>query len=82
MEIDWLMDELSVTEKAALTSGSAFWYTAAMARLGIITGSDRGVSVYIATAACAAGHKVVATGRPPETGRAAIGGAGDPREVS
>lgn len=46
-----------------------------------ITGSGRGRGVYVATAALAAGHTGVATGRTPETGRAAIGGADDLREV-
>jgi len=46
-----------------------------------ITGRGRGRGVDVATAALAAGHMGVATGRPPETGRAASGGAGDPREV-
>src|SRR4249919_148387 len=35
LDIDSLLNELSVEEKAALTSGSSFWYTAPLERLGI-----------------------------------------------
>lgn len=35
LNIDQLMDELTLEEKASLTSGSAFWYTAPVERLGI-----------------------------------------------
>ena len=42
-----------------------------------ITGAGRGMGVDFAKAALAAGHQVVATGRTPDTVRAAIGDAGD-----
>jgi beta-glucosidase len=35
LDVDRLLSELTVPEKAALTSGSAFWYTAPVERLGI-----------------------------------------------
>ena len=35
LDIDRLLTELTVTEKASLTSGSHFWYTAPVERLGI-----------------------------------------------
>jgi beta-glucosidase len=35
LDIDRLLKELTVAEKASLTSGSAFWYTAPVERLGI-----------------------------------------------
>ncbi|HEX8346787.1 MAG TPA: glycoside hydrolase family 3 C-terminal domain-containing protein [Actinoplanes sp.] len=35
LEVDRLLTELTVAEKASLTSGSAFWYTAPVERLGI-----------------------------------------------
>jgi beta-glucosidase len=35
LDVDRLLTELTVTEKAALTSGSSFWYTTAVDRLGI-----------------------------------------------
>ena len=35
MDVDPLLSELTVAEKASLTSGSSFWYTAAVERLGI-----------------------------------------------
>jgi beta-glucosidase len=35
LDIDHLLTELTVAEKASLTSGSSFWYTAAVERLGI-----------------------------------------------
>jgi beta-glucosidase len=35
LDITALLDELSLAEKASLTSGSAFWYTTAVERLGI-----------------------------------------------
>jgi beta-glucosidase len=35
LDIDRLLTELTVAEKASLTSGSAFWYTAPIERLGI-----------------------------------------------
>src|ERR671920_1144601 len=35
MDVDRLLSELTVAEKAALTSGSSFWYTAPVERLGI-----------------------------------------------
>ena len=35
MDVDRLLSELTVVEKAALTSGSAFWYTTPVERLGI-----------------------------------------------
>src|SRR3954453_2577474 len=35
LDIDRLLAELTVAEKASLTSGSAFWYTAPVERLGI-----------------------------------------------
>lgn len=35
MELEGLLDELTVAEKASLTSGSAVWYTAAVERRGI-----------------------------------------------
>jgi beta-glucosidase len=35
LDVDRLLTELSVEEKASLTSGSAFWYTASVERLGI-----------------------------------------------
>ena len=41
-----------------------------------ITGAGRGMGVYFARAALAAGHQVVATGRIPDTVRAVIGEAG------
>jgi NAD(P)-dependent dehydrogenase (short-subunit alcohol dehydrogenase family) len=41
-----------------------------------ITGAGRGMGLYFARAALAAGHQVVATGRTPDTVRAAIGEAG------
>jgi beta-glucosidase len=34
-DIDTVMNELTLAEKASLTSGSAFWYTAPVERLGI-----------------------------------------------
>lgn len=42
LDIDTLLTQLTLTEKASLTSGSAFWNTAAIERLGIpaITVSD------------------------------------------
>jgi NAD(P)-dependent dehydrogenase (short-subunit alcohol dehydrogenase family) len=46
-----------------------------------ITGRGRGRGVSVATAALAAGHTGVATGRTPQTGRTAIGGADDLPEV-
>jgi aryl-alcohol dehydrogenase-like predicted oxidoreductase len=42
-----------------------------------LTGAGRGMGVDFAKAALAAGHQVVATGRTPDTVRAAIGEAGD-----
>ena len=42
-----------------------------------ITGAGRGMGVDFAKAALAAGHQVVATGRTPDTVRAAIGDADD-----
>ena len=35
LDIDDLLDRLTLEEKASLTSGSSFWYTAAVERLGI-----------------------------------------------
>ncbi len=35
LDIDRLLTELTVEEKASLTSGSAFWYTAPVERLGV-----------------------------------------------
>jgi hypothetical protein len=35
LDIDRLLSELTLEEKASLTSGSAFWYTAPIDRLGI-----------------------------------------------
>ena len=35
LDVDRLLDELTLEEKAALTSGSSFWYTAPVDRLGI-----------------------------------------------
>src|SRR4051794_13527109 len=35
LDVDGLLTELTVPEKAALTSGSSFWYTAPVDRLGI-----------------------------------------------
>jgi beta-glucosidase len=35
LDIDRLLSELTLAEKASLTSGSSFWYTAAVERLGI-----------------------------------------------
>ncbi|WP_395729566.1 glycoside hydrolase family 3 C-terminal domain-containing protein [Nakamurella sp.] len=35
LDVDALLTELTLTEKAALTSGSAFWFTAPVDRLGI-----------------------------------------------
>ena len=35
LDIDVLLSELTLAEKASLTSGSGFWYTAAVPRLGI-----------------------------------------------
>jgi beta-glucosidase len=35
LDIDRLLTELTVAEKASLTSGSAFWYTAPVERLGV-----------------------------------------------
>ena len=35
LDIDALLQELTLAEKASLTSGSAFWYTAPVERLGI-----------------------------------------------
>jgi beta-glucosidase len=35
LDIDALLSELSLAEKASLTSGSSFWYTAPVERLGI-----------------------------------------------
>ncbi len=35
LDIDALLSELTLEEKASLTSGSAFWYTAPVERLGI-----------------------------------------------
>ncbi|MFC7529167.1 glycoside hydrolase family 3 C-terminal domain-containing protein [Actinoplanes sp. GCM10030250] len=35
LDVDRLLDELTVAEKASLTSGSSFWYTAPVERLGI-----------------------------------------------
>jgi beta-glucosidase len=35
LDIDRLLSELTVAEKASLTSGSAFWYSTAVGRLGI-----------------------------------------------
>jgi NAD(P)-dependent dehydrogenase (short-subunit alcohol dehydrogenase family) len=43
----------------------------------LITGASRGMGVDFAKAALAAGHRVIATGRTPETARTAIGEAGD-----
>jgi beta-glucosidase len=35
LDVDSLLSELTLAEKASLTSGSSFWYTAAVERLGI-----------------------------------------------
>lgn len=35
LDVDRLLTELTLAEKASLTSGSSFWYTAAVERLGI-----------------------------------------------
>src|SRR5215210_3116178 len=35
LDVDALLSELTLEEKAALTSGSSFWYTAPVDRLGI-----------------------------------------------
>src|SRR3712207_8112499 len=35
LDIDRLLGELTLPEKASLTSGSSFWYTAPVERLGI-----------------------------------------------
>ena len=35
LDIDALLSELTLEEKASLTSGSSFWYTAPVERLGI-----------------------------------------------
>ncbi len=35
LDIDQLLTELTLAEKASLTSGSSFWYTQAIPRLGI-----------------------------------------------
>src|SRR4029453_11496778 len=35
LDVDRLLSELTVAEKASLTSGSSFWYTAPVERLGI-----------------------------------------------
>ena len=35
IDVDALLTELTVAEKASLTSGSGFWYTAPVERLGI-----------------------------------------------
>ncbi len=35
LDVDRLLSELTLAEKASLTSGSSFWYTAAVERLGI-----------------------------------------------
>ena len=45
----------------------------AMTKTWIITGAGRGMGVEFARAALAAGHNVVATGRNPDTVRAAVG---------
>jgi NAD(P)-dependent dehydrogenase (short-subunit alcohol dehydrogenase family) len=45
-------------------------------QMWFITGAGRGMGVDFAKAALAAGHQVVATGRAPDTVRAAIGEAG------
>src|SRR3954447_3007398 len=50
-------------------------------QVGVITGAGRGMGVDFAKAALAAGHQVVATGRTPDTVRAAIGDAGDPEHL-
>jgi NAD(P)-dependent dehydrogenase (short-subunit alcohol dehydrogenase family) len=42
-----------------------------------ITGAGRGMGVYFAKAALAAGHRVVATGRTPDAVRRAVGDAAD-----
>jgi NAD(P)-dependent dehydrogenase (short-subunit alcohol dehydrogenase family) len=44
-----------------------------MTKTWLITGAGRGMGVEFARAALAAGHNVVATGRNPETVRAALG---------
>src|SRR3712207_4362823 len=46
-----------------------------------ITGAGRGMGVHFAKAALAAGHKVVATGRTPESVRNAIGAPDDPENL-
>jgi len=46
-------------------------------KVWLITGAGRGLGVDIATAALAAGHAVVATGRDPERVRAAVGAHDD-----
>ena len=35
LDIDALLAELTLEEKASLTSGSSFWYTAPVERLGV-----------------------------------------------
>jgi beta-glucosidase len=35
MSVEALLNQLTLEEKAALTSGSEFWYTAGVDRLGI-----------------------------------------------
>ena len=35
LDIDHLLTELTLAEKASLTSGSGFWHTAAVERLGV-----------------------------------------------
>ena len=35
LDVDTLLTELTLAEKASLTSGSSFWYTAEVERLGI-----------------------------------------------
>jgi NAD(P)-dependent dehydrogenase (short-subunit alcohol dehydrogenase family) len=45
-----------------------------MTKTWLITGAGRGMGVEFARAALAAGHKVVATGRNPDTVRSALGG--------
>ena len=35
LDIDVLLSELTLEEKASLTSGSSFWYTTPVGRLGI-----------------------------------------------
>src|SRR3954468_4811699 len=36
LDVDRLLGELTLTEKASLTSGSSFWYTTPVERLGIL----------------------------------------------